>query len=186
MELSKLNPWNWFKHEERTASDQAIPVKREHYPAQTGVSDIWQLHREMDRLFDEAFRGFGLPSRSLDSMFSTNNQVSFRPNLNVASDDKQYTVSLEAPGLVQDDIKLELKGQTLFIQGEKRLEKEDKDQHYYRIERSYGQFQRTLDLPDDVVLDKIEASMKNGVLTVVLPRDGQAPKNGHRQIPIKS
>jgi HSP20 family protein len=119
-------------------------------------------------------------------MFSANNQVAFRPNLNVASDDKQYTISLEAPGLVQDDIKLELKGQALFIQGEKRLEKEDKDQHYYRIERSYGQFQRTLDLPDDVVLDKIVASMKNGVLTIVLPRDGVAAKNGHRQIPIKS
>lgn len=186
MELSKINPWNWFKHEEPSVSEHAIPVKREDYPAQTGVSDIWQLHREMDRLFDEAFRGFGLPSRGLNSLFSAKDSAAFRPSLNVASDDKQYRVSLEAPGLAQEDIKLELKGQTLFIQGEKRLEKEDKDQHYYRIERRYGQFQRTLDLPDDVVLDKIEASMKNGVLTIVLPRDGQNPENGHRQIPIKS
>jgi HSP20 family protein len=186
MELSKLNPWNWFKHEEPNASERAVPVKSADYPLHGGLSDIWQLHREMDRLFDEAFRGFGLPSQRVASLLSSDNQSTFRPSLNVASDDKQYTVTLEAPGLVQNDIKLELKGHTLFIQGEKRFEKEDKDKHYYRIERSYGQFQRVLDVPDDVELDKIDAKMKDGVLTINLPRSQQAKGNGHRQIPVQS
>ncbi len=193
MDLSKLNPWNWFKHEEGAKSAESIPLKRDDYQSTTParrevgtVGDIWQLHREMDRLFDEAFRGFGLPSRALDSTLAPLNEALFRPNLNVASDDKQYTVSLEAPGLVQDDIKLELKGQTLFIQGEKRVEKEDKDKHYYRIERRYGQFQRVLDVPEDVDLDKIEAKMKHGVLTINLPRVAETHHNGHRHIPIQS
>ncbi|MFA6699534.1 MAG: Hsp20/alpha crystallin family protein [Thiomicrospira sp.] len=193
MDLSKLNPWNWFKHEDGAKSAESIPLKRDEYQSVTParrevgtVGDIWQLHREMDRLFDEAFRGFGLPSRALASTRAPLNEALFRPSLNVASDDKQYTVTLEAPGLVQDDIKLELKGQTLFIQGEKRVEKEDKDKHYYRIERRYGQFQRVLDVPEDVDLDKIEAKMKHGVLTINLPRVAEMTHNGHRHIPIQS
>lgn len=193
MDLSKLNPWNWFKHEDGAKSAESIPLKRDDYAPSTTPGrdlaqpvDIWQLHREMDRLFDEAFRGFGLPARALSSALQPLNESLFRPSLNVASDDKQYTVSLEAPGLVQDDIKLELKGQTLFIQGEKRVEKEDKDKHYYRIERRYGQFQRVLDVPEDVDLDKIDAKMKHGVLTINLPRLAEMRYNNHRQIPIQS
>lgn len=191
MDLSKLNPWNWFKHEEGTKSTESIPVKRDDYPPATSagreigaVDDVWRLHREMDRLFDQAFRGFGLPTRMINGVMPADNPALFRPSLDVASDDDQYIISLEAPGLVQDDIKLELKGNTLFIQGEKRFEKEDKDKHYYRIERSYGQFQRVLDLPEDVVLDKIEAKMKDGVLSISMPRSPQVTTNGHRQIPI--
>lgn len=187
MELSKFNPWNWFKHEEPSAASQSIPLKMEDYASQAPMAtgSMWQLHREMDRLFDEAFRGFGLPSR-LTSQLSTAQTTSFRPKLNVASDDKQYTISLEAPGLAQQDIKLELNGRTLLIQGEKRFEKEDKDKHYYCIERCYGQFQRVLDVPDDVELTKITAKMDNGVLNINLPRTAQPHQNGQRQIPIQT
>lgn len=187
MELSKLNPWNWFKHEETGDSSRSIPLKIADYSSQapTVTGNIWQLHREMDRLFDEAFRGFGLPSR-LTSKLSTDETASFRPKLNVASDDKQYTISLEAPGLAQQDIKLELNGRTLLIQGEKRFEKEDKDKHYYRIERRYGQFQRVLDVPDDVELAKITAKMDNGLLNINLPRTAAPHQNGQRQIPIQT
>jgi HSP20 family protein len=196
MDLSKLNPWNWFKHEDGAKSAESIPLKRDDYASSTAPTargrdlaqpvDIWQLHREMDRLFDEAFRGFGLPSRALSSTLASLSEDVFRPRLNVASDAQHYTITLEAPGLQQGDISLELKGQALFIQGEKRVEKEDKDKHYYRIERRYGQFQRVLDLPEDVDLDKIEAKMKDGVLTINLPRLAEMCFNGHRQIPIQS
>lgn len=189
MELSQLNPWNWFKHEEPNAQERSVPVKRDDYvtqSAQGGGTDIWQLHREMDRLFDEVFRDFGWPSRRMGGGLSSDNQNRFRPRLNVASDDKQYTITLETPGLAQDDIKLELKDRALFIQGEKRFEQEDKDKHYYRIERHYGQFQRVLDLPDDVELDKIDAKMQDGVLTVHLPRLAKANDKDHRQITIQS
>lgn len=183
MDLKKLNPWNWFKHEESGNQNTSLPIQQEtpltdrHFPS----GGLWQLHREMDRLFDETFRHFGLPSRLGGSPLT-----GFMPRLNVASNEQGYSITLEAPGLTQDDITLDLRDRTLFIRGEKRQEKEEKDQQYYRIERHYGQFQRVLELPADVELDKINASMKNGVLALNLPRSASSPANNQRSISIHS
>lgn len=186
MDLKKLNPWNWFKHEESDHQPSTLPIRRSESSPSTSqqpAGGLWQLHREMDRLFDEAFRGFGLPTRPGSSLTSSQ-PTAFVPRLNVASTEQGYSITLEAPGLSREDIKLDLQDRTLFIRGEKRQEKEEKDQHFYRIERHYGQFQRVLELPADVELEKISASMKNGVLTLTLPRQTGVTNNGQRSISI--
>ncbi|TQV86257.1 Hsp20/alpha crystallin family protein [Exilibacterium tricleocarpae] len=177
MDLQKLNPWNWFKHEESPAADAGrVPVKRaagEVGPAGAGHDHpVMQLHRQMDRLFDEVFRGFGFPSAGSRSGEPAGwaGQGVFRPSLDVASDEKSYHVTLEAPGMTESDLSIEVRGDVLTIQGQKQEENESKDKHFYRIERSYGAFRRTLSLPEDANADGIEAAMKNGVLSLVIPR----------------
>ena len=73
-----------------------------------------------------------------------------------------YTITLEAPGMEQKDLSIELKDSTLYIKGKKQQKQEEKDKNYYRVERHYGSFERVLANPDDGNADEIEASMKNG------------------------
>ncbi|WP_111640314.1 Hsp20/alpha crystallin family protein [Marinimicrobium alkaliphilum] len=193
MKLEKLKPWNWLKHEDEGAASSApVPVKRgETDVANTsaptgGGHPIWQLHREIDRLFDSAFRDFGFPSLShqLDDFPGWGGQH-FRPNLDVSSDDKTYRIAIEAPGLKREDISLELRGDALVVSGSKREESEDKDRHYYRVERRYGSFQRVLSLPEDAKAEAIEAQMRDGILEITIPRTEVAPESVKR-IDIKA
>jgi HSP20 family protein len=165
MDIQRLNPWNWFRHEE----DQSRNV-----PMQRGVPQIYsplaQLHSDIDRMFDGVFRGFGLPSMTIDNMLEKEN-VLLRPKVDVASTDREYTITVEVPGVDEKDVKLELTPDgTLTISGEKKQEKEHKDKNFYRVERSYGSFHRTLSLPEDANADNVNAAFKNGVLTITCPR----------------
>lgn len=177
MDLHKLNPWNWFKHEEPEKEHRDIvPVKRDDYQLAKSpfVNNISQLHREIDRLFENTFRGFGHPSMSRaslwDQMASNDFMPAFKANVDVASDDKQYIITLEAPGLEQKDLSIELRNQTLVIKGHKQQAQEEKDKHYYRIERRYGAFERVLAVPDDADINSINATMDKGLLTITIAR----------------
>ncbi|WP_305909681.1 Hsp20/alpha crystallin family protein [Methylomarinum sp. Ch1-1] len=190
MNLKKLNPWNWFKHEESpTAQPDTIPVRREQYDKQLGAQHpMARFHREIDRLFDEAFRGFRFPALSRDVFPETGFQwqrlPTFNPELNISSDDKEYTITLEAAGLEEKDLNIKLNGRRLSIEGNKQEASEDQDKSFYRIERRYGAFQRVLSLPDDADADHIKASMKNGLLTMRIPRE-QQPNSDTRTINIE-
>jgi len=109
----------------------------------------------------------------------------FKPTLDLGASDKEYTISVELPGVDENDVKLEVMDDTLTIRGEKRQEKEEKERNYYRIERSYGSFQRMLSLPEDADQENIKAVFKKGVLTVTLPRKA-LPKSEARQIPVST
>lgn len=172
MDLQRLNPWNWFKHEEPQPGGAQIPVKRSDKESGMSQYPMQQLHQQIDRLFEDAFRGFGFPSigSQLGEPGRWLNSQDFRPSLNVSSDSKSYQITLEAPGMNEEDLAVEVSGDVLTISGQKQEEKESKEKHFYRIERSYGNFQRTLSLPDDANADEIQASMKNGVLSLVIPR----------------
>lgn len=173
MDIAKLNPWNWFKHEEKRERDQTVPIKRSEYlQTPPPPSDMMQLHRDIDRLFENAFRGFpsSTPSALWDRITNDDVMRSFSAQLNIAGDERHYTVTLEAPGMEQKDLSIELRERSLIIKGDKRHEEEEKDTHYYRMERRYGAFERILTLPDDADAEKISAAMKNGVLSVTIPR----------------
>lgn len=180
MDIKKLIPWNWFKKEEESGQ---LPIQRASYAG--NASPIAQLHEEMDRVFDSMFQNFGFrshsshfPSTGLDS-----NSALLRPNVDVSSNDIAHTIKVEVPGVEQDDINIEIADGTLTISGEKKQESEEKNKHFYHMERSYGSFQRILSLPEDVDESAINASFKNGVLTINLPRKG-LPKTDVKQIPI--
>jgi len=85
----------------------------------------------------------------------------------------------------EKDVTLEIVNNTMTIRGEKKQEKEEKEKNYYRVERSYGSFQRVLSLPQDADQEDVKATFKNGVLTVTIPRK-ELPKSEAKRIDIKS
>ncbi len=187
MDIKKLVPWNWFKKEEEDA-DKTLPIKRKGAQEQGGgfASPLQQFHQEIDRLFEQAFRGFGmipfgferpLTPRPADGML--------KPILDVSASTKDYTVTVEIPGVDEKDVKLEVVNDTLTIRGEKKQETEETDENYYRMERSYGSFQRVLSLPEDVDQEGIKATFKKGVLKVRLPRKA-LPTSDVKLIEIRS
>ena len=123
----------------------------------------------------------GFPSLTTGSLLSDVN--GFKPSLNIASNEENYQITVDLPGLQQSDVNIELQGDTLMISGNKEEKSEQKDQHYYRIERSYGAFRRTLALPEDADKEAISANMKDGVLELTIPRKA-LPRKDIRQIPI--
>ncbi len=138
-----------------------VPVKRE------DESPFSLLRREMDSLFDNFFRGFDLePFESRMGAFS--------PKVDVTENDKEIKISAELPGMEEKDIDVSLQKDMLTIKGEKKEEKEDKGKDYYRMERSYGSFSRTIPLPVEVETDKVEAKFKKGVLNITLPKTARA------------
>jgi HSP20 family protein len=105
------------------------------------------------------------------------------PDLDVRENTTSITVEAELPGVDEKDVTVTLANGLLTIKGEKKQEKEEKDEHYYRAERSYGAFVRAVRLPATVDGSKVTASFKNGLLTVTLPK---APAAKGNIIPIKA
>lgn len=156
---------------------------REQKSIQTGnVRDqMTELHREMNQLFEDFFsEPFGLsPFEEGKDLSST-----FTPNLDISETDKEINVSLELPGMEADDIDISFQGNTLTISGEKQSESEEKGEHFFRKERTYGSFRRSIPLPSEVDEEEIAANFKRGVLKVNLPKSEKARKET-RRIQIK-
>ena len=149
-------------------------------------SPIAQFHREVDRLFDQAFRGFGLtPFEFNRPLLPRMNDGMLKPNLDIGATDKEYTINMEIPGVDEKDVRLEIVNDTLTIQGEKKQENEEKGKNYYRMERSYGSFPRMLSLPEDADQNGVTATFKKGVLTVTMLRRALT-KADVKQIELKS
>jgi HSP20 family protein len=102
--------------------------------------------------------------------FFTPSQGNWYPAVDVNEDDNAYHVHMELPGLTKEDVKISFKDDVLQVSGEKKSEQKDdkKDYHYY--ERRYGKFLRAFKINSDVIVDKIDASFKDGVLMVDLPK----------------
>lgn len=184
MDINKLAPWNWFRKEQEQEG-KSLPVMRKDMPSFEG-SPLLHLHREIDRVFDDVFHDFPFSTRSLGRSLSSLAPSSWlKPTMDIAANDKEYTVTVELPGVEENDVQLELEGDTLRIRGEKKQEKEEKENDFYRVERSYGSFQRMLTLPDDSDQANIGAKFSKGILTVNIPRKATSRTEAKR-IPIKS
>jgi HSP20 family protein len=137
------------------------------------------LHREMNRLFDDVFRGFGALGRVGNPLME--GQFGW-PRLELSETDKAVSVSAELPGLIEKDVQVEIANGVLSIRGEKKAERSDESSLV--SERYYGSFERQISL-DGVEEDKAQADFKNGVLTVTLPKSEQSNRNVKR-IAIKT
>ena len=140
------------------------------------------FQREMNKLFDDFFGGFELSpwapvERRLASVFT--------PHVDVSETDKEIKVSAELPGMDDKDIDVSLTRDALTIKGEKKEEKEDKGKDYYKMERSYGSFTRSIPLPVEVDTDKVQATFKKGVLEITLPKTAKAIQET-KKIPVKA
>ena len=126
--------------------------------------DLARLHGEMDDLFGGFFRGFDGPFAGYKAW----------PAIDVAEEEDAIIVRAEVPGCKADDIDISVHNNVLTISGEKKLSEEKKEKGYYHVESSYGSFKRELTLPTDVNQSKIDATCKNGVLSVTLPKAEKA------------
>ena len=157
MPITDLIPWN---------RNRNIPV-----PRQTDEHPFFALHREMNRMFDNFFRGF-------DGAMSTTPgwSVGGWPHVEISETDNEVKLVAELPGIEEKDIELTLKEGMLTLKGEKKSET---DGAVYS-ERWHGQFERTVQLGPDVDPDKIKAEFKNGVLTVAVGKRPEAQRQVKR------
>jgi HSP20 family protein len=173
-----------------------LAVKNEGYkpePARpVARRELWpfaRLQSEIDRLFDE----FGAaPWRSpfrrsvfdIEPFWRSEISLGKIPAVDVAESANGYEITAELPGIDEKNVEVKYADGTLTIKGEKKDEKEEKKENYYLSERNYGAFQRSFRVPDGVDASKIEASFKNGVLTLTLPKTQEAQKE-EKRIEIK-
>lgn len=144
------------------------------------LDPFFSLHRDVNRAFEDMFKGFGAPAAWGGNGVTT-------PMIDVKETDKGLEVSAELPGVDEKDIVLEVDDDVLTIKGEKKLEKEEKNEKtgYHLMERSYGSFARSIRLPYAVKPDQVTAEFNKGVLKVICPRPAEAVSATH-QIPIKT
>jgi HSP20 family protein len=124
--------------------------------------EVSRLRREMDRLWEDYF---GPGRRALQPLAEV-----WLPALDVSESGDKVTIKAEVPGMEAKDIEISMVGDTLTIKGEKKVEKEEKEESYHLVERGYGSFVRSIRMPAPVNADKIEANYKNGVLTITCPK----------------
>jgi HSP20 family protein len=147
------------------------------------MDPLLTFHREMNRLFEEVFRGaFYEPAATPLGMErrETGRKGSW-PHIEMAKTGKEIKVIAELPGLDEKDVRVELSNHVLTIDGEKKSETEE--HHRWFSERYFGHFERRISLDWDVDEDKVDASFRNGVLTITLPKSARA-KEQTRRIPL--
>ena len=137
--------------------------------------DLNILQDRMNRLFDDA----GSTWRTDEPAATT----SWSPSVDIFETEGEIVVKAELPGIDRKDIQLNLENNVLSLRGERKFQKETKDDNYHRIERSYGVFSRAFSIPATVDEERIRADYKDGVLKIVLPKKDQAKP---KQIKIAS
>lgn len=154
MRLSNLSPWR----------------RNDHNPLARSTSDpISSLQRELNQLLEGFFEDspFKLAERGGPALMA--------PKLDVSETDQELQVTAEMPGLKEEDIIVEFHGDRLHIRAEKKDEREEQRHNFHCVERSFGVFERVIPVPVEIDRDRVEATYKNGVLSITLPKSPTAP-----------
>ncbi|MDP2799986.1 MAG: Hsp20/alpha crystallin family protein [Deltaproteobacteria bacterium] len=128
--------------------------------------DLLSLQERMNRLFEESL---GRTEKREELI-----QGSWAPPVDIYETAEAIVIQAELPGLTHEDIRVEMKDNTLVLSGERRFQKDVKQENYHRIERSYGVFNRSFALPSTVEADKIKARFSNGILEIIVPKQEEA------------
>lgn len=134
------------------------------------------MRREMNRLFDDVFGGFGLPSALGPAL----RQMPVAPKIDVTETDNEIQVTAELPGIDPNEVQVLLEDNRLIIRGEKKEEREDKDRNYHVRERVQGAFSRTLPLPFEPDPNQVKAEFKNGVMSITITKPQEVKQKQHR------
>jgi HSP20 family protein len=169
-----------------------LPAKSEERETRTPErSREWDpfqtLRREIDRVFENFHHGlsaFGRTRMELEPFRRLAGSWGSSPAVNMTEKEAAYELTAELPGMDDSNVELKIAGRMLTIKGEKKEEKEEKSRDYVFSERRFGSIERSIPLPEGVDLDRIEASLRNGVLTVTMPKTPEA-QTGERKIAIK-
>ena len=152
-------------------SKSVIPVGTQRAITRRETNPFSLLQQEIDRLFEGV-------SRSIPGLATTT-----MPSMDISETDKMIEITAELPGLEKKDVELNVTENLLTIRGEKKNEREEKNKDYHLVERSYGAFSRSVELPSGVKVEDISAEIANGVLKVTVQKP--APKQT-KQIEIKT
>ncbi|MDH5610122.1 MAG: Hsp20/alpha crystallin family protein [Cyclobacteriaceae bacterium] len=112
----------------------------------------------LDKFFNDAFQG----ERSL---------ASFSPQVDIAETGKNFEIQFHLPGVKKEEINISVHDDRLTVSGERKMENEKKEKNFHTVESYYGTFNRSFYMPDNVNLEKIDASYKDGILTILIPKD---------------
>jgi HSP20 family protein len=154
MKLTNLTPWRW---------NEKNPLTR------TDGDPFSSLQREINQLFESFFEDSPL------KFVERGGAALMVPKLDLSETDKEVHVTAEMPGLKEEDIEVEFIGDALRIRAEKKDERDEKQHHFHRVERSFGVFERIVPIPADINREQAQATYKNGVLTITLPKTVTAP-----------
>ena len=133
----------------------------------------WEPFREFATLQDRINRVFreSYGEAGRDESLTTS---TFAPAVDVYEDEHQVTLKIEVPGIDEKDIDVQIENNILTVHGERKIEKEEKEENYRRVERQYGSFTRTFTLPTTVDTDNVSANYEKGVLKIALPKKAEA------------
>ena len=166
------------KKETKEQSTELAPTEAKPITASTPFGFMRRFATDMERLFDE-FEGFRFPSLFGREFFPFTREfehVGWVPELEVLQTNGQFVVRADLPGLKREDVKVELTNDVLTISGERKEEKEEKREGYYRSERSYGSFFRQIPLPEGTKTDTAKAEFNDGVLQVTMQAPAREPQ----------
>jgi HSP20 family protein len=153
----------------------ALTPSRSRSSGLAGFNPFMSLNRDINRLFDDFLRPSTLPTPA-DAAVAT---ALITPQINVSETDTEIRVTVELPGVDLDDLEVDVADDMLVIRGDKRLERNNDDENYHFVERAYGAFQRTVQLPFAADPDQVQASFDNGVLSITIPKSDQQQRT-HR------
>ncbi|MGR3310206.1 MAG: Hsp20/alpha crystallin family protein [Candidatus Brocadiales bacterium] len=140
------------------------------YPANLpGAATIVTLQKEVNQLLESSFRKIPFLGTGVNLL------------IDVLETAEMVTVSAEIPGVDPKDVDISITGKTLTIKGEKKVEKEEKGKQYHMVERGYGKFVRTVNIPSLVEVEKAKAEYKNGILKITIPKSEEAKA---KRVPI--
>lgn len=143
----------------------------------------WNPWKEMEQMQNRLASLWGMdPLRGNAGKEETLTIAEWSPRVDIVEDEKEILVKAELPEMKKEDVKVEVDQGVLTVSGERKMEKEEKNKKYHRIEREYGSFLRSFTLPPEVMADKVSAEFKDGILMVHLPKNGKA---GAKAVEIK-
>lgn len=134
----------------------------------------WDPFRELEDVSNRLNRVFGRPLARAESGHEMFPMADWTPSADISETDTAYLIKAEIPGVKKEDVKVTLQDGMLTIQGERKMEKEEKDKKFHRIERSYGSFMRSFRVPDDADESAVKAEFKDGMLNVTLTKSAKA------------
>lgn len=139
--------------------NKEVDMKHGHMQKWEPIRDLWDLSDDLNKFFF----GFGHQKGEEETAM-------WAPTMDIYEDKEAIKVYVDLPGMQKKDVAISIEENVLTVKGERKFEEEDKKKNYYRIERSYGTFRRSFALPNNVDTGKISANMKDGILTIYVPK----------------
>jgi HSP20 family protein len=128
--------------------------------------DMVTLREKMNRMFEDVFTGRTEEGKDFTA-------ATWAPSVDIFETEKELVLTAEVPGIDEKDIEIKIEDNTLSLKGERKFEKETKEENYHRIERSYGSFYRAFALPGSIDPERIKATHENGVLKITMPKKNE-------------